>query len=302
VWLAAWATINNRDQLNIKIDHNLSPKHRVNAAWTWEKDSGDATAATWGTGLNGGVSRRPQFITVNATSTLSSNLVNEGRFGLNYSSEFASAPWTNLDHTDIRDAAQKYILYGGANPSNGKLYPVLYNPGANWNGYMALGSFDFANYSPLYNYADTIRWTHGKHSFSVGGEYRRPSTVGYNGSAYVSAQPGNAGNTATPLFFSAANTPPAALVGLQQTTRINAQAMLSTMYGAISAPPPIGQTVGIAPPTTNYWIDGQSDITNGKWQDVTTIENRFKSNDPYGHQTRSQVQNEWSFFVRTITN
>jgi hypothetical protein len=281
---------NNRNQINLKIDHNITNNHRVNVAWTYEKTSGDAAAATWGTGLNGNVARRPQFITVNGTSTLSPNLVNEARFGLNYSSEFASAPWTNLDHPDIRDEAQKFILYGSANPTNGRLYPVRYNPGTNWDGYMAHNAFDFANYSPLYNFADTVRWTHGKHAFSFGGEYRRPSTVGYNGSAYINANPGNAYGTLTPLFFSNTNLTNGNAQGLTNnflaTTRNNAGTLLSTLYGAIGVP------------TTGYWIDGQKNLTDGTWEDVTTAENRFKSEDPYGHQTRGQIQNEFSFFAK----
>src|SRR4029453_7021581 len=189
-------------------------------------------------------------VTVNATSKFTPNLVNEGRFGLNYSSEFASSPWTNLDHADIRDEAQKYILYGGSNPTNGKLYPGRYNPGANWDGYMAFNGFDFANYSPLYNFADTIRWSHGKHAFSFGGEYRRPSTVGYNGSAYINAgstanvagvtQAANAYGAQTPLFFVSNNLTNGNAQGLTNnflaTTRNNAGIFLNTLYGAIGVP------------------------------------------------------------------
>lgn len=287
------ADYNNRSQINIKIDHNINSKNRVNVAWTWEKDSGDGTNAPWGTGLNGIAARKPQFITVNSTSTISSTLVNEGRFGANYSSEFALPPWENIDHSEIRDAAQANILYGSANPTNGRKYPVNYNPGANWNGFMAFGSAGYANYSPLYNLADTIRWSHGKHSISAGGEYRRPWTVGYNNSAYVGASPGNAGATATPLFFSTTVTNGHQLCGTNTAqcnflaaTRGNASTLLSTMYGAINAP------------TTNYWIDGQKDITAGTWQDVTTATNRFKTADPYGHQSRTQISNEWSFFLK----
>jgi hypothetical protein len=279
---------NNRNQLNLKIDHNITNNHRVAVGWTWEKSQGESGLAPWDGVLNGSQSRRPQFVTVNATSTLSASLVNEARFGLNYSSEFASSAWTNIDHIDVRDAAQKFILFGGTNSANERPYPVLYNPGANWNGYMGFGSFDFANYSPLYNYADTIRWTRGKHAFSFGGEYRRPSTVGYNGSAYIGANPGNGGGTATPQFFTNANlnNGAAQLPNFLATTRNNAGTLLNTFYGAINAP------------NTNFWIDGQKDFKNGSWQDVTTIENRFKSNDPYGHQTRGQIQNEWNFFVK----
>jgi hypothetical protein len=280
---------NERDQINLKIDHNITSNHRVAVSWTYEKSSGASAIASWGTGLNGNTSRRPQFVTVNATSTLSSRLVNEARFGLNYSSEFASPAWANIDHTDIRDEAQKYIMFGGTNPTNNRKYPVLYNPGTNWNGFLGFGGFDFANYSPLYNYADTIRWTKGKHAFSFGGEYRRPSTVGYNNSGYANGSPANGGTeTFSPSFFigSNLNNGSAQLPGLLAASRGSVGTLLNTMYGAINLP------------NTGYWIDGQKDVKAGAWQDVTTVENRFKSNDPYGHQTRGQIQEEWSFFAK----
>ena len=285
---------NNRSQLNLKIDHNISSKHRVSVSYTWESGAGDAAAATWGTDLNGNVSRQPQFIIVNGTSTLSPNMVNEARFGRTNNQVFNSSPWTNYTQADVREEARKYILYGGSErynkdgANNGKIYPVLYNPGTGWNGFMAFNAFDLANVSPLLDFADTIRWTHAQHSFSFGGNYRRPSTEGYNGSAYIQANPGNAGGNATPLFFTntiSTNTD-SRLPNSLATFRGNTATLLSTLYGAINAP------------STTYWIDGQKDIKDGKWQDVTTIENRFKSKDTYGHQTRTQISNEWSFFAK----
>jgi len=285
---------NNRDQINIRIDHNISTKHRISTSWTYERDSGDAGIAPWGTGLNGDAARRPQFVTVSGTSVLSPSLVNEARFGLNYSAQFGSSPWANFSHQDIRDAAQKFILYGGTNATNGKKYPVLYDPGTPWNGFMAY-SLDQASYSPLYNFADAIRWTYRKHYFSFGGEYRRPSTVGYNDNSYIHVTTDNAGGTSTPLFFTRDNpTNGPALCGATTTpcqflaaTRNNAGYLLSTLFGAIGGPI-----------STAYWIDGQSDLKNGKWQDVTTAEKRLKSADVYGHPTLSQVSNEWSFFAK----
>jgi hypothetical protein len=165
----------------------------------------------------------------------------------------------------------------------------LYNPGANWNGVVNFGAFDLANFSPLYNYADTLRWTVGKHSLNFGGEYRRPSTNGWTGSAYIAANPGNAGGTtATPLFFTNANLNNGAslLPNFLATARDTAGTMLSTFYGAINAP------------NTAYWIDGQPDLKAGRWQDVTTAGQRIESADEYGHQTRSQIQNEWGFFFK----
>jgi len=283
------ADYNNRDQINVKIDHNITSSHRVNVSWTYEKDLGSDGLSAWGSGLDGNLARHPQFVTVNAVSTLSPKLVNEARMGINYSRHNSAPAWANLLDSSIRDKAREYVLYGGANPSNGKKYPILYNPGANWNGVVNFGAFDLANFSPLYDYADTLRWTRGKHSLNFGGEYRRPSTVGWTGGAYVAANPGNAGGTtATPLFFSNANLTNGAnlLPNFLATARNDAGTMLSTFYGAINAP------------NTSYWIDGQPDLKAGTWQDVTTAINRIQSADPYGHQTRGQIQNEWGFFFK----
>jgi hypothetical protein len=281
---------NGRKQINLKVDHNINSNHRLSVNWTYERTGGPLSLSGWGTGLDGQTRRRPQFLTVNATSTLSPTLVNEARFGVNYSSEFATSPWNNLDDADIMARAQQFILFGNSNPTNGKAYPILFNPGTNWNGYMfpAAGQFqwDLGNYSPLWDYADTVRWTHGKHSFSIGGEYRRPETTGYNSTAYVNASIGNAGGTTTPQFFTNGNLTNGAaqLPGFLATTRNNTGTFLNTFNGAINAP------------NTVYWIDGQKDIQNGTWQDVTTATNRIPSADPYGHQTRTQIGNEFSFF------
>ncbi len=282
------ADYNNRKQINLKIDHNFNMKHRVAVSWTNEHDGGAQGIAAWDGVLNGQSRRRPRFITAQATSTFSPALVNEARFGVNRSGEWGTSPWDNIDHPEITKKATEFITYGGTNQKNGRKYPILFNPGTNWNGYMALTAFDFANYSPLWNYADTIRWNHGKHAISAGGEYRRPTTTGFNSSAYVSALIGNAGGTATTQFFSNTNITngSADLPNFLATTRGNAGTLLNTFFGAI------------ANPTTTYWIDGQKNIKDGTWEDVTTAKNLLPGADPYGHQTRTQIGNEYSFFVK----
>jgi hypothetical protein len=283
--------LNERNQFNAKIDHNFNQKHRASVTWTYERTGGETALAGWGTGLNGDVRRRPYLIIANFTSTLSPTLLNEARFGLNYSNEFATSPWDNLDNASIAAKAQQYIFFGGTNSKNGKKYPILFNPGTGWNGYMFPASgqfgFDFGNLTPLWDYSDTLRWTHGKHSISAGGEYRLPGTTGYNNSPYVGAAIGNASGS-TPQFFSNTNLSAGAaqLPNFLATTRGNAGTLLNTVNGAIVAP------------NTGYWINGQADITNGTWQDVTTADNTIPSADKYGHQTRKQIQQEYSFFVK----
>jgi len=290
------ADYNNRNQINLKIDHNFNTRHRVSVSWTYERTDGEIVPA-WGGDLNGSISRHPQFVTVNGTSTLSPALVNEARFGLNYSTEFQAQSWNNPNHADIVSKSQEFIVYGGANPSNGKKYPIIFNPGNGWNGYWTgSAANDFGNYSPLWDYADTVRWTHGKHSFSAGAEYRRPTTTGYVGSNYVTGSIGNAGTTQTNQFFSSTAVPPnnAALFGnFLQTVRGNAGTLLNTFNGAVNV------AGGFVPSLqTGYWIDGQNDIKNGTWQDVTTATNTVGTGDPYGHQNRTQIGNEYSFFIK----
>src|SRR5262245_60642530 len=76
-------TNNNRKQINFKIDHNFSDRHKVNASYSFERDtSDDAALPIWPTGYFGKDLRQPQVLGVNFTSTLTNSLVNEARFGL----------------------------------------------------------------------------------------------------------------------------------------------------------------------------------------------------------------------------
>jgi hypothetical protein len=275
----------SRKQENIKIDHNFSSKERLSFQWTYERSSNDGGLAPWNAQLNGLVRRHPQLLTLNGTSTLSPNLVNEARFGVNYSSEWAVAAWDNIDHPEITQAARAWLLTGGKNSTNGKTYPIVYNPGTNANGILSFTGFDFANTTPLWDYADTIRWTHGKHAFSMGGEYRRPMTTGFNGTGYATASTGNPTGAAAPAITALGNFPE--LAGFQTTARTNTGTLLYLLNGSI------------ATAVTPYWIDSYSDVKNGIWRDTTTEKDIIPTAETiYGHQTRTQIANEWSFFIK----
>jgi hypothetical protein len=279
--------INNRDQFDIKIDHHVSANHRINGTWMKQWDSGDTATAAWGTGLNGSASRRAQSFSINETATLSPALLNESRFGLSLNSGLVSPPWARMNDSGITNSAKQFILYGSTNPQNSRKYPVRYSPGPNWDGFMAIGG-DSANHDARYEYADTLRWMRGRHNLSGGGQYIHTVAAGFSGSRYITASSGNAGNTATPLFFTSSNVVngAASLPNFLATTRGNAGNLLNTLYGAINAP------------STSFWIQSQSDVINGTWQDVTTVENSINRADPYGHQTATRVANEWSLFFK----
>src|SRR5262249_24744082 len=118
---------------------------------------------------------------------------------------------------------------------------------------MAFGSFDFANTSPLWDYADTMRWTHGKHSFSFAGEYRRPMTTGFNNSGYASATAGNStgATTTAPLLSANITNFASELPGFNQTARNNAASLLFFQNGSIASA------------LTSFWIDNYGDISKG---------------------------------------
>src|SRR5262249_42360892 len=145
-------------------------------------DSADFLA-TWQNGINGEVLRRPQVVTIAATSTLSASMLNEARFGLsrNSSGEFLAIESKN---DAIRNAAQQWYLKGGANPLTGAIYDVAFTPaGGVWNnGPINFSTFPNAlsNVAPTYEFADTFSWTKARHSMRMGATLRRIGSKGYD--------------------------------------------------------------------------------------------------------------------------
>ena len=70
-----------RKQINTKIDHNFNSSHKVAGSYTYEVSSGNAGYEIVPDGFRGSVSRKPQTLSVNFTSTLSPTLLNEARVG-----------------------------------------------------------------------------------------------------------------------------------------------------------------------------------------------------------------------------
>jgi len=261
-----------RKQMNVRIDHNFNDKHRLGAGWTIQRDYNDDNLANWPTGYYGRSERRPQVLTVNFTSTVSSSLVNEARFGISYQANEVTPPWLSSDENVAREATA-LLLSGGKN-SAGASYPVAFTPGA--------GNFSFANNaintgstfsgssSPLYNYADTLSYTKGRHAFRMGADLRFTRSSGYSGSVVPTATGGAGGNTST-----LGNT----LAGLPNqlaNTRTNAANMLYLLAGSLNSA------------NTFYWISSLDDVQKGVWQDYTTTRKRI----------RDQVENEWAAFFK----
>src|SRR2546422_1201297 len=97
----------DRNQYNIRIDHNFNSKHKASFSGTWERDWAMTTQAgisSWPESFNGIVRRAPRVITGSFVSTLSPTIVNEFRFGTRKNWNFSWASFLRLDA--VGDAAR----------------------------------------------------------------------------------------------------------------------------------------------------------------------------------------------------
>jgi hypothetical protein len=288
--LVGSAAYQDRKQINIKIDQNFG-SHRLAGNWTHQSDSSDSPLAGWPTGLSGFTSRGPHTFSLNVTSTLSATMLNEGRFGLNINKASTINPW-NL--SDTRDRARSFMLQGGPSLSgNGSLYDILVNPAAGGvsfaNGLMNTGNADTTFNNPLYDIADTFSWTHGKHAFKFGADFRFPHSKGSSLQPIPVASFGNLGGTITESpFANVANTPSLGTTGTPNDTNTTNTFPQNARNTARDLAYLLTNSLGGV--NTQYWAENYAQVSAGNsgWQDVTTQEKRI----------REMVFNDYSFFAK----
>src|SRR5262245_8538929 len=159
----------NRKQINIKIDHHFNQQHRLSGTFVRERHYTDnQNLSPWPNGYNGETIERPKVWTLNLTSTLTANLLNEFRYGYRSTSLY----WDPAIETPgVKDKALAFLPV-----ING--YPVYIRPTL-FPQHVVGASSDFGNKSPLTTFTDTMSWTHGKHAFKGGLEFRNAYTSGY---------------------------------------------------------------------------------------------------------------------------
>jgi hypothetical protein len=171
----------DRNQYNIRLDHNFNARHKASFSGTWESDSAETSQAglsPWPGGFNGNIQRSPRIYTGSLVSTLSSTIVNEFRVGFRQSSNYS---WSSIWRPDaIGNSARAALPVHGntafvpqqALITDNPFFASVNPPGAATRGQQ----------SPLYDYSDTLSWTKAKHAFKAGYEARFTSSSGYNGS------------------------------------------------------------------------------------------------------------------------
>ena len=248
----------NRTQINIKIDHHLTSKHRLAGTWVDEDHYTDNNnLSPWPTGYSGEIREKPRVRTLSFTSTLSPNLLNEFRYGYRTTSLYWSPA---IETPGVKDDAYKFLPQ-----ING--YPVYVRP-TMFANHVVGGSGDFGNKSPLTTFTDSMTWTHGSHSLKFGGELRYAHTAGYQPTPVTSLQfgliptiTGGAGNVGVPGLNN--------VNGLLNTNQTLAQNQLLFLSGSVSS---VSMRFETWEPTDTKYIDykesynhpGQPENTRGK--------------------------------------
>jgi hypothetical protein len=162
----------NEDQFNINVDHNINVNNKISERFFWSnsntlnplggEDGQSSTNNSFGSGQTTPVDNRQA--TISWTSTISPNLINEARFGYNRITLRVSANPT---------ASLASVGMSRFNSATTPGIPVLATFDINPEFGGSSTNFDQADVDNTFNFADTLSWTRGKHSFRFGAEQRR---------------------------------------------------------------------------------------------------------------------------------
>lgn len=280
-----------RQQINVKIDHNFTSNHKANVNVTYERiDSDDVFAALPGMFSNQNF-RRPIVVSSGFTSTLSSSLLNEVRFGIRKNGVNVVAPWDRPEYDEdlakyfpadvagFRIIPQLTANIGGTfcYPHSGARPP---NPNGCGGGNLTATSKET---TPTYTFADTLSWTRGAHAFKFGAELRLNSSQAetsagnfFGNPTYVKPTGGSVpGNTvqgsSSPTDIAAANP---AMAGILNGNATNARTLANFLAGSINNM------------TALYFLTSPNDTS--KWSD-------FRDSELL---TTKLVQREFDAFVK----
>jgi hypothetical protein len=267
-------TDNNTDrkQINVKVDHNFNQNHKVAVNYSYEWLDADYLGGgannAWPGYSPSQVIRRPKVLTVNGTSTLFGNMVNEARFGFRENKHVIWAPWEVTDESKT-EIPKSLLLQGGEG------FPIAYQPaavgGMSTNNYVCMTlCAQQGNRTPLYDYADTLSWTKGKHSFKAGADIRYAFTSGSETpTAPIPRATGGAASNQTGPFANAG------LPGLVTANQTLANSLLYFQSGSVAS---VFQY---------YFLQQSKDL---HWDSYMSVPGHRKITEPH--------QNDWDIFFK----
>ena len=162
----------NEDQFNLNVDRLIGSKHKISERFFFSnsntlnplggEDAQSSVNNSFGSGNTVPVTNR--LATIAWTYTISPNLINEARFGYNR---------ITLSNMAAPTASLASVGMSRFNSATNPEIPVLATFDINPEFGGPSTNFDQADVDNTFNFADTLAWTHGKHTFRMGVEYRR---------------------------------------------------------------------------------------------------------------------------------
>jgi hypothetical protein len=287
----------NRKQLNVKIDHNFNPNHKIAGSYTLERNSASSDLSNWPNGISGDAIRNPHVVSANFTSTLGPTLVNEARFGFRGNYNMVRRPFETEEGAGLLDFVNS--IQGGPDPgytrNAGAIYPLQVDPtgGGNYGFGTTNATYNRqaqhnGNTTKQYTIGDTLSWTRGQHAFKFGVEFRPQSSQGYTNlttNPFPRLSTG-AGATASPLAQGgSANL---GTVTALQSVRNNTASLAYLLSGSVNLV------------TQAYWIDSFTDIDEAKWQSIVTSPDIFRT--IMTNEVSSFVKDDWKITSNLTLN
>ncbi|MBI2149998.1 MAG: TonB-dependent receptor [Acidobacteria bacterium] len=224
---------NNRDQFNLRLDHNFTSANKISFVYTYERSLNDTewqSLPQWPNGIPGAQHKRPKLATFSLVSTPTPNVVNDLRVGYRVADIDVWAPWyigrDRDDESTMTDKARETLkIWPTSNAIPYQVVPLAFFP----IGFMQFNA-NFGTtrgaYSPMLMYGDTLSWTKGRHAFKTGVEFRRDRTDGWNDNNLTPFVQLGEGNTPAPI-----NT--ITIPGLSATNAARARDLVYTLAGSI---------------------------------------------------------------------
>ncbi len=157
----------NEDQFNANVDRNIGSRHKISERYFYAKDLTNDPFGGEGLGNLGSGQKTPQknhLATLTWTYAINPNIVNEARFGFNRITQQVLAP----------DPATLSQI--GMTRFNGSVFPgiplfITADIAPVFGGIST--NNDQASISNTFHFADSVAYTHGRHTFRGGFEHRR---------------------------------------------------------------------------------------------------------------------------------
>jgi hypothetical protein len=256
----------NRDQLNFRVDHNFTPNNKFFFTVSREKVWADSQLPAWPGGYPGTTVRYPRSYTSSIVSTISPTVLNEFRFGLRTGSQKGYAAYDRLDTgQSVVDDLPK---------ANG--IPYLVRPLTFTNNLITYTVGSRVQSTPLYQYADTLSWTRGRHAFKGGVEVRFGSSKSQQGSQAMPLVNLGAGGPSVQGMVTVPD--------LQAADQTSAQNLLINLAGSVGA---VNQS---------FFLNSSSAPAFQQWSEMTKAKDSPDGFPP--GKIRNNHQREMSSFFK----